>query len=453
MESIEKRYIIDKNNLRGEDYFSSVLQEAYGKGLLHDSDVEDIQLQCIELLARRCERYNGYDSSSVRVEAAESIMKSNLFTLGLYLKSLPDADIAACALKGANISEMYKKGRRLINAKLNAAKHIYELAQKNRLNTPNCSYNATLDDNGIGVFFRAYDPDYEAHEVPASIDYQLCNPVEDLAGVEFILKYLESLLLENEFCRNFDRSNIHYLLSGYDKDYKDLLINIFEQVLTGALGCTLAGRSVSALDISEGEIRQLYEELSKHDKHSLGCIIRTAAGRVLEELGIESSSLRCYIGRSLPGIISNIACAIKLDSLDRVFVSPVNPELKNKIRFTYGKKMEDEDYRKLISELTACRYSSDKLILIKENVKSFGDLEDLLFDAQLNEEETCSVLSMLEAVELAVLNKRHPPVSAIGVVDLPEAEQVFRRWLKSYLDKLPAERKERILKTSDQLAY
>ena len=61
------------------------------------------------------------------------------------------------------------------------------------------------------VSFKFYNPDYAAHEVMASIDYQLCNPVTDLTGVEFILKYLENLFIENEFCSYFDAEDIHHL--------------------------------------------------------------------------------------------------------------------------------------------------------------------------------------------------------------------------------------------------
>ena len=88
MANIEKKHIIDSNKLSGEQYFTSILQETYSNGLLCDSDMEKIQLQCIQLLAYKCERYSGGESSSIRVEAAESIMKSNLYTIGLYLKSL-----------------------------------------------------------------------------------------------------------------------------------------------------------------------------------------------------------------------------------------------------------------------------------------------------------------------------------------------------------------------------
>jgi hypothetical protein len=244
MANIEKRHIIDSNKLSGEFYFNSILQEAYTCGLLNESDLENIQLQCISLLAYKSERYNMGESSSIRVETAESIMKSNLYSIGLYLKSIPDPDYAAAELKSEKISELYERGRKLIYSRFREAKHIYEMVQRNKIEIPNHSYNSTLSENGIGIFFKSYNIEYEAHDIPASIDYQLCNAVNDLAGIEFIQKYLENLYLENEFCMNFATENIHHLLYGYDKGYPDLLINIFEHVLTAALGCSLANRNI-----------------------------------------------------------------------------------------------------------------------------------------------------------------------------------------------------------------
>ena len=375
MANIEKKHIIDSNKLSGEQYFTSILQETYSNGLLCDSDMEKIQLQCIQLLAYKCERYSGGESSSIRVEAAESIMKSNLYTIGLYLKSLPDVDFAVNEIKKSSVSEMYQKGRELINVRLRSAKHIYNLVRKNKMVTPNYSYNSTINE-GIESFFKVYDPDYEAHETPASIDYQLCNTVTNLIGIEFILKYLENLFLENEFCRDFAAEDIHHLLYGYDKGYKDLLINIFEQVLTAALGCSLANRSVVKLDISAEEVQHLHYELSEYDDCSLSLRLRKAAGKVLEELNADSLPLRRYIEKSLSKIITNILHAVRMNTLDKTFISRVLPDLKPGIRFLSGAKMHDEDYRKLIDELLMCRHSSDKLALIKEKVKSFGDLED-----------------------------------------------------------------------------
>ena len=452
MANIEKKHIIDSNKLSGEQYFTSILQETYSNGLLCDSDMEKIQLQCIQLLAYKCERYSGGESSSIRVEAAESIMKSNLYTIGLYLKSLPDVDFAVNEIKKSSVSEMYQKGRELINVRLRSAKHIYNLVRKNKMVTPNYSYNSTINE-GIESFFKVYDPDYEAHETSASIDYQLCNTVTNLIGIEFILKYLENLFLENEFCRDFAAEDIHHLLYGYDKEYKDLLISIFEQVLTAALGCSFANRSVVKLDISAEEVQHLHYELSEYDDCSLSLRLRKAAGKVLEELNADSLPLRRYIEKSLSKIITNILHAVRMNTLDKTFISKALPDLKPRIRFLSGTKMHDEDYRKLIDELLICRHSSDKLVLIKEKVKSFGDLEDLLLDAHLSEEETALVFDILGDVEIAVLVRRHPFKTDIQALDLSEGEMALRQYLKNYIDRLPKCKQEEIFEKADRLIY
>ncbi len=452
MANIEKRSIIDRKKLSGEFFFISLLQEARVCGFLDDCDAERIQSQCIEFLAKRCERYNGGDSSSIRVESAEKIMQSNLYTVGLYLKSLPDADRAAEELKTSAIPEMYKKGRELLDSRLHRAKNIYKLVQKNRINSPSYTYHATIDDAGLGVFFKAYDPDYGAHEIPASIDYQLCNPVNDLAGVEYIQQYLVKLFLENEFCGHFSAEDIHYLLCGYSEGYKDLLINIFTQVLTAALGCVLVKRCVVGLNIPRDEIQYLHDRFSKDaDNNLLAATIQNGAGKMTKELGVKNPSLRKYIRESLPGVTVTIASALKTNTLDKVFVPLVNTDLKPKIRFSPGAKMADEVYRKLIDELLKCRYTGDKLALIKEKVKSFGDIEDLLFDAYLNEEEVFSVFNFLGDAEMAILLKRHPFESEIQAVDLAEKEKTLRLMLKTYFNKLPLERQRNILEIRTNL--
>jgi hypothetical protein len=451
MANIEKRQIIDSHKLSGEFYFNTILQEAYTCGFLNESDLEDIQMQCISLLAYKTERYNMGESSSIRIETAESIMKSNFYSIGLYLKSLQDPDHAAAELKTVRISELYERGRKLVNSRFQAAKHIYYMVQVNKLDTPNHSYNSTLNENGIGVFFKSYNPEYEAHDCPASIDYQLCNPVNDLAGIEFIQKYLENLYLENEFCMNFEAENIHHLLYGYDNGYGDLLINIFEQVLTAALGCSLADRSIRELSISEEDVQSLYEKFVKYDIHTLMLNIHKAAKNILEELNITNLSLRKYIERCLPKIASGIENALELNTLSKVFVTPINPDSEPKIHFESDAKMDDEEYRRLIEELLRCRYSSDKLELIKEKVKSFDDLEDILFDVQLGEEELISLFDTLGDVEIAAMIKRHPFESDIQAVDLSEAEQTVRLYLGNYVKQLPSNRQEQIFQIVDHL--
>lgn len=451
MTNIEKRLIIDTKKLREDAYFSSLMQEACDCGLVSEVEAEGIQLACIKLLAYKCGRYNSGDSSSIRIETAENIMKSNLYTIGLYLKSLPDADFAAAELKRADISDMYHKGRELINTRLKAAKDLYRLARKNRLNTANYTYNSTLSDNGIGSFFKLYDPDYGAHEAAASIDYQLCITVEGLEGVEYIQRYLSRLYLENVFCSSFSPEDIHHLLSGYDKGYKDLLINIFEQVLTGAIGCRLAGREAKPLDISRAEIQLIYNRISVLEGSGFDAEIRKAAKGAMDELGIENTTLRRYAEKSLKAIIANIRNAVATDTLEKTIVAPLDPELKPAINFQPGRRMDNDKYRQLLDELNTCRYLQDKLELIKERVRSFGDFEDLLLDMALEEEEANAVLELGGDLELAALLRHHPFASETQAVELSEREDKLRSWLKGYFCQLGDSRRNRIFELADRL--
>jgi hypothetical protein len=451
MVNIENLHIIDINKLSGEFYFTSLLQEAYTKGLLNDDNMEDIQLQCIKLLAYKSERYNDGISSSIRVEAAQEIMKSNLYTIGLYLKSLTSADLAVMELKRAAISEMYEKGRKLINAKFHTASHIYRMVQNNKLDTINYTYNATIDDEGIGIFFKSYDPEFQAHIGDGNIDYQLCHPVNDLAGVEYILKYLNNVYLENEFCKNFATKDIHHMLCGYDRGYKDLLINIFEQVLTTTLGCVLANRDPAGLDISKEEIGHLQNELSGGNEDTIDLKIHRAAQKVFKELNVTSPYLQGYVEKSLHKITLDIIQAVKTKTLEKTIVAPVNLDLKPKLQFISGARMDDRECRKFIDELLTCRYSSDKLVFIKEKARSFGDIEDVLIDGQLTQEEVNSVLGTLGDVEIGELIRRHPFKAFIQEVDLSEEEKILHLYLKKYIEKLPANRQKQIMDIANHL--
>lgn len=64
------------------------------------------------------------------------------------------------------------------------------------------------------------------------------------------------------------------------------MINIFEQVLIAALGCSLASRNIRELNISREDIQYLYEKLLKHDKYTLMLNLFKAAEDIFEELNI-----------------------------------------------------------------------------------------------------------------------------------------------------------------------
>ena len=66
--------------------------------------------------------------------------------------------------------------------------------------------------------------------------------------------------------------------------------------------------------------------------------------------------------------------------------------------------MEDERLRELIEEIKDCRYLSDKIAILREQVHSLYDLVELL-DTCFYDEEYDEVFQLLSKAELSVLQK------------------------------------------------
>jgi len=156
-------------------------------------------------------------------------------------------------------------------------------------------------------------------------------------------------------------------------------------------------------------------------------------GRVFEF----SPGLERYVQRTLPHVADKIK-----------FFAPAYPEHKPTLHFSFGEKMDDALYRRVVEEIMQCRFTQDKLAIIKEQVRSLADMEDVLFDAELEPEEITAVLRGLGLPEIAALAKKYP---AEPEVDLREQERTLSESLHSFIGSLPAEQQEWVAKAVDVL--
>ncbi|MDL2206253.1 DUF6179 domain-containing protein [Eubacteriales bacterium OttesenSCG-928-N13] len=400
-------------------------------------------------MAYKTERYNSGDSSSIRVEKAQDIMTSILFTIGVALKTYPNPDDAVTALRQNPMGEIYGKGRKRIDTLIAEAKAIHTKLLHQLVDTRNHFYRDTFV-GGILGFFKLYDPDYAAQEIHITADYPLFNPMPKLLGIEFIRAYVEAAYLENQFCCLFAAEDIHHLLSGYAEDYEGLLINIYEQILTAAIGCTIAGVDCSRLDVTVAGTQYLRQAFAARPKKEILATITNAADELNRRYHF-SNGLARYIKSSLPLIASSIEVAAREHTLNRIFFTPAFPENNPQIIFSYGVKMDDEQYRKVIAEIMGCRYLQDKIAIIKEHIHSLSDLEDVLLDAKLTGEEIRSVLHELSLPEIAALSKKYYPMTDDGAFEWREQEQLLRMALQSYISALPEKQQILIKQASKAL--
>jgi hypothetical protein len=201
---LETQALLKRAHLKADTYFTSLLQEAYRVNLLSEPELNRIQAEALSLLARQVDAFTGGRSSSVKVETAANIWESVFYTIGFYLKSFSDLNLALKIIKENSLLQLYKRGRKLVEIQFYKAKQLFTTIQGNCPVINNYAYNATIE-KGIPLFFATYDLNFAAHETPGSIDYPVSNDQMELVGIEYISGYLKKLFWENRFCQKFSK--------------------------------------------------------------------------------------------------------------------------------------------------------------------------------------------------------------------------------------------------------
>lgn len=307
---IEKASLIKNEELDQRNYFTSLIKKALEIELIDYKLISKLQLQLIELLKIKIDKYNNFNSTSINTDTAKSIMESNIYTIGIYLKKLmPEKAIEA--LQHENIVDIYERGRNLIKRKIVISKLWYQKILKNLITTENETYNNTII-KGITAFFKLYDPDYNAKDIKITADYPLYNNITGkLDGIEFIEKYLKSLYYENEFCKKVANLGVEKILEQYSKDYKNLIINIFQIVLVQIIGQKLL------IESQGNNLTSIYDLLKNKSKQEIYNLIFSA----YKNLKIVNKEMSEYIEKGLVEIQAEIYNGVKIKKLDMIFVN------------------------------------------------------------------------------------------------------------------------------------
>lgn len=435
MAYLKKSSQIKAEFLSSEYYFQSLLEQASAQQLLSGFEMERIQLDCLALLAKLTERFNGGDSSSIRVEEAQNILESICFSIGVQLKTYQSPDEAVITIQKEGAEIIFEKSQKQIDKLVKRSKLRHAALRGRLLSTKNIFYASTIVD-GIKGFFKLYRPEFSAQEIHITADYPVYNKVEKLQGIEFISQYLEQLYHENALCMHFSAESIHHLLCGYDEHYEKLPLNLYEPVLAAALGCILTGLPAEQLELTPEAQATLALQLNGKGQTEIEQIL---AGALLEMNAFFSfsESLCRYIEQSLSFLADNIVCAFRLGTLDRIFMVPKYPEDSPKLFVSYGKRMTDEAYSKVVDEFMGCRFMADKVSLMKEQIFSLADLDDFLLDTELTAEQIAIVLKERSPAEIASLMNKYRFAYEMSSMDLRDAEKELYQGLELFASSLP----------------
>lgn len=390
--------------------------------LLKDSNLtnisnEDKELMTIKiwtLLGKVTERYTMGDSSSVPIEVAEELLKSITF---LLKKEMKNRNIKVDLFECENLEGVWKDSWITIEKDIEIGKHLLEEVIKTSTGIENISYEDTIMEFGKGL--KIYDYRFLAHEVPCSIDYQLSNPVdEDMQGIDFINEYLTRLLFENKFNNNFEKEKIIEILKSYCRDYKGLLINIFEPVLTNVIGLELLDADIFELEMKSYEREMLLYTFKKMNIEEIKEDIIKAANNICNKLKIVRDYEINYVRVTALNLLPRIKEGIKNNNIENIFLSYKIEEDEMEDIFVDNENMDDERLRELIEEIRVCRFTKDKIVVIHKEIRSLDDIVEI-FNNCIWEDEVEEIVNNLtkdeiEAVKYYLNNKLNDNISNTG---------------------------------------
>lgn len=303
---------IKSESLDPAHYTQSLLNEAMRAGILYGADVERIQLAALNILAERIQMYTRYESSSVKEEVAQSLFESVFYLIDTKLLTLSIPDAAEC-LRTADIGKLVVQGSALVKEDVVEVSILLRQVKDNRLKVDMLAYNDTID-KAIPSFLVNYDVNYAPQDTATTIDYPLSVDDMHICGVRYIINYLKTLLLENDFCHSFSNSEINQLLVQYGATYhfdsRDMLVNIFDLALTNSLCAVLLGKSAQTLCLSRNECRCLADKVGSAS-------ILSAAGHVSNELGL-SDMQREYVKHCAQRLTPGLLLAVQQGTLEQM---------------------------------------------------------------------------------------------------------------------------------------
>lgn len=392
--------------LNSRYYFQSLIEQAHLCGLLSDQELSKIQTELLIILAEQTDKWSQGKSSSIPMEKAQELLTSAAFVIGVQLKSYQAPENAVEALKAEPLKSLFEKGLKLVQRKIAISRHRQKRIIAHLLNTPNVYYRATIAD-GINGFFRLYRPQFSAQEIHITADYPTYLGRPNFDGIEFIERYLRCIEAENEFCMHFAPQDIHHLLCGLTQDYRSIPMNLFEPVFLSALGLSILHRNPEQLDLSKEDIVSLYRFFSGKSKQEIQLILENAFCDLDKKMELPEISKR-YICLCIPKFAETIQKSVVLKTMDKVFLAPAYPERETKITISYGERMDDTKYQKLVDRILQANNSKDRVNLILQEVHSLADLLDILSDAELYKEDFELLTNLLPAPVFAALLNQYP---------------------------------------------
>lgn len=415
-------------DIKKDEFVQDLLDKCLQNDILNNEDIDYINFGISKVLDQQLIYFTKNESSSINIDVAENLLMSVYFTISMSLKKSHNINEMIDRLKNHSIESIFKDGQRIIKRKYIKSKSILIKLKSSKMNIDNYSYVDTID-YGLDLFFNKYDYFFKAHEVPGDIDYQLSNDVFSYIGIEHIEKYIINLSYEETFCKCFDINEIKSLLFSYSDNSYELLLNVFDIVLTNSIGSFIAGNDCMRLNIKEYDKEIILNRIVKdYSENKLNTFINKYLCEIIKKLNITDYSFRTYIKRSLNKVKENFVYSINKGILKNEFVT-FKEKNKQTLQYKPAPKLSNTQYKKVFEELLVLDKIDDKINVIKTKVKNIEDMIDILSSEVFMDCEYSTFFKSLDYFTLALILAYVPYIEDFNAYD----ETWHKEFAKYYL--------------------
>lgn len=359
------------------------------------------------LLGERIRRYTS-GNSSVKDETATGILNSIYYCINAFSMTKEGRAAQPGNQYLADIRRTFEAGKDRVRACFIETQALYRGIAARKLCVPLAAYNETLD-QALPEFFNTYDLEFFAHEIRCSMDYPLAFEVTGLEGVFYIRQYLESLRLEETFCRCFPRDQILWTLLGFQKKHQlealDAPANLFGILFDQQALSLLCGNGCPDLTLWPLQIEGLNEALTGKTPSEIRWMLAKAGDQMIRAFEFQDPRLIQYIRKYEDQLAWRLLEAAAQGDISYMALMGGDDPGQRKIAFQDGERMSDTAFVHLVEGLGQCGSTADKVKRISETIRSMSDYIDLLAADCLFDEEYQSVFKAMGVRELAVLGK------------------------------------------------
>ena len=181
--------------------------------------------ELVPIVAKLAEKYTGKESSSVTYEKAEQLMQAVIYTIDELRYS--DSEYAIASEMSA--VKAYEMGYDILCRRVGSCQKKYNEMIGNFDSYGNRFYYDTVV-KGLPEFFLYYDVSFDPQDHILTLDYITRDFDVKLCGIDQIAAYIDSIITEQKFLSRFPRQYIIDTLLHWNRDYRELPVNIAETV-------------------------------------------------------------------------------------------------------------------------------------------------------------------------------------------------------------------------------